>query len=135
MGGIHKAISPDFTNQDFTPFDDTPGIFDNNVFKKSLEGKCALKLDCDIANDPDIRPFVQLYASDQNAFFNQYAESFPKLTGLTNSNLDQPIDINVAVHAHLFTEGTISTKNSTSSASSVTGLLVLAFNFLKIFAF
>ena len=119
MGGVHKAISPTLTNQDFTPFDDTPGVFDNNVFKKALEGKCALKLDCDIANDPDTRPFVQLYASDQNAFFKQYAESFPKMIGLTSSKLDPPIDIKVPVHEHLYKEGTVVNNSSSSGTSSL----------------
>ena len=129
MGGVHKAISPRLTNQDFLPFDDTPGVFDNNVFKKSLEGKCALKLDCDIAKDPDTRPFVELYASNQEAFFKQYAESFPKLMGLTHSTLDQPMDINVPVHEHLFEEGSLPSNKTSDALKSCIPFLLCALNF------
>lgn len=133
MGGVHKAISPTLTDKDFAPFDDTPGVFDNQVFKKSLAGQCTLQVDCDIANDPDTRPFVELYASDQEAFFKQYAESFPKMIDLTTSNLDPPIDIKVPVHANLFKEGTMdsnTTKAATSSASSINVFSLLTFLFL-----
>lgn len=135
MGGVHKAISPSLTNQDFAPFDDTPGIFDNNVFKKSLNGQCTLQLDCDIAKDPDTRPFVELYAADQEAFFKQYAESFPKMVGLTTANLDPEIDIKVPVHYNLFKEGTLknNSTNSTSSSSSSAVGLSLASLLLTIF--
>lgn len=132
MGGVHKAISPSLTNQVFTPFDDTPGIFDNNVFKRSLNGQCALQVDCEIAKDPDTRPFVELFAADQEAFFKQYAESFPKMIGFTTSALEPEIDIKVPVHYNLVKEGTMGT-NTTSSASSsalglsLVGLFVLSF--------
>jgi hypothetical protein len=59
MGGVHKANSPEVTNQTFVPFDDTAGIFDNHVFKYTLKNKCAIPLDCDIANDPVLRPIVE----------------------------------------------------------------------------
>lgn len=61
MGGVHGAISPQVTNETFIPFDDTPGIFDNNVFIKTLAGKCALPVDCAIASDPETRPTIELY--------------------------------------------------------------------------
>ena len=79
MGGVHKAISPTLTNETFVPFDDTPGIFDNDVFKQTLAGKCPVPVDCQIANDPALRPIVQLYAKDQDAFFKQYVISFQKM--------------------------------------------------------
>ena len=57
--GVHGAISPQITNETFVPFDDTPGIFDNHVFHKSLRSECALPIDCDIASDPELRPIVE----------------------------------------------------------------------------
>jgi hypothetical protein len=59
MGGVHAMNSPNVTNRTFTPFDDTAGIFDNHIFKFVLENKCAAPIDCDIANDPVLRPIVQ----------------------------------------------------------------------------
>ncbi|KAJ1341781.1 hypothetical protein BSLG_003676 [Batrachochytrium salamandrivorans] len=49
------------TNKTFVPFDLTPGVFDNDVFKRVLQGICAVPVDCDIANDPELRPIVQLH--------------------------------------------------------------------------
>jgi cytochrome c peroxidase len=61
LGGAHRENSPSLTDQPFVPFDDTPGIFDNNIFKFSLQGKCIIQFDCDVANDPELRPIVQRY--------------------------------------------------------------------------
>lgn len=61
MGGVHGAISPTITKEKFVPFDDTPGVFDNDVFKQTLAGKCAIPVDCAIAQDPELRPFIELY--------------------------------------------------------------------------
>jgi hypothetical protein len=59
LGGAHQRNSPGITNKEFVPFDDTPGIFDNHIFRFSLQGKCIVQFDCDIANDPEMRPLVQ----------------------------------------------------------------------------
>ncbi|KAI8903030.1 heme peroxidase [Gorgonomyces haynaldii] len=59
MGGAHRRISPHATKKDFQPFDDTPGIFDNNIFKKALNGACILNIDCQIAKDPELKPLIQ----------------------------------------------------------------------------
>jgi hypothetical protein len=61
LGGAHQRNSPGITSKDFVPFDDTPGIFDNHIFRFSLEGKCIVQFDCDVANDPEMRPLVQRY--------------------------------------------------------------------------
>jgi hypothetical protein len=60
MGGIHGRHSPTLTDKEFVPFDDTPGVFDNNVFKKVLAGYCPVPVDCDIAADPEMRPHIEL---------------------------------------------------------------------------
>jgi L-ascorbate peroxidase len=102
MGGIHGKNSPSLTSKPFVPFDDTPGIFDNNVFKKTLEGYCPVPIDCEIANDPALRPLVQRYADDQQAFFDQYAFSFRKLIDQTSSPLGQPQSLNIPLHVGLY---------------------------------
>lgn len=108
MGGLHGRHSPTLTDKEFVPFDDTPGVFDNNVFKKTLIGYCPVPVDCDIANDPEMRPFVELFARDQNAFFNQYAISFQKLIELSPVPLDSnPTVLKVPVHQFLYEEGSI----------------------------
>ena len=48
IGGVHPGLS----------FDETPGSFDNLIFRKSLRGKCTLPIECQIAQDPDLRPYV-----------------------------------------------------------------------------
>ncbi|KAI9346130.1 heme peroxidase [Obelidium mucronatum] len=53
-----------------------PGIFDNDVFKQTLKGNCLLNIDCGIAQDPELRPLVELYAADEQAFFKQYENLF-----------------------------------------------------------
>jgi hypothetical protein len=37
LGGVHNVITPHATKEEFAPFDDTPGVFDNNIFKNSLQ--------------------------------------------------------------------------------------------------
>ncbi|KAH6574044.1 hypothetical protein BASA61_003663 [Batrachochytrium salamandrivorans] len=105
MGGVHGAISPLVTNKTFVPFDLTPGVFDNDVFKRVLQGICAVPVDCDIANDPELRPIVQLYATDQQAFFKQYATSFAKLIS-QGTRLGPSISLVIDVHNNLMAEGT-----------------------------
>jgi L-ascorbate peroxidase len=122
MGGIHGKNTPSLTNEPFVPFDDTPGIFDNNVFQQTLKGRCPVPMDCEIANDPELRPIVMKYASDQKAFFDQYAVSFKKLTGQTRSKLGSPQNIFVPLHTALFSSinqlpGS-NTSNVTGSAKS-----------------
>lgn len=121
MGGIHQRNSPEVTNSQFTPGDTTPGVFDNDVFHQVLLGKCAIPIDCQIALDPDMRPIVQEFAKDQAAFFTQYAISFPKMSALTNSTLQNPVELNIPVHANLVAEGTIKHTTTTMPNNSAVG--------------
>ncbi|KAI8611434.1 heme peroxidase [Chytriomyces sp. MP71] len=100
LGGAHAAISPLLTNKTFVPFDSTPGIFDNDVFKQVLAGNCVNPFDCTMARNADLKPYVQLYASNQTAFFTQYQASFEKMLALTASPLSQPIHLNITCFAH-----------------------------------
>ncbi|KAJ3108301.1 hypothetical protein HDU96_007556 [Phlyctochytrium bullatum] len=108
LGGAHKAITPSVTTETFAPFDDTPGTFDNNIFRKILQGKCVLPIDCAFAQDADLLPYINLYATNQDAFFTQYAQSMEKMMGLTRSKLSEPVpDLPIGVHQNL-AEGDLS---------------------------
>ncbi|ORY44495.1 heme peroxidase [Rhizoclosmatium globosum] len=109
LGGAHAAISPLLTSKTFAPFDKTPGVFDNDIFKQTLAGNCLVPLDCKMAADATLRPYVQQYANDQNAFFAQYSISFAKLLALTGSKLSAPVGVNITVHTNLVQEGTFPT--------------------------
>ncbi|KAI9346133.1 heme peroxidase [Obelidium mucronatum] len=108
IGGVHKAISPHAAgNEKFKPFDTTPGIFDNDVFKQAVKGKCVLNVDCGIAKDPELKPIVQLYADNQTAFFEQYKVSYVKMTtvGQTGYANWASFHLNISVHENLVAEG------------------------------
>ena len=68
------------------PWTKEPLKFDNSYFVELLQGETEglLKLPTDIAllDDPAFRPFVELYAKDEDAFFKDYAESHKKLSEL-----------------------------------------------------
>lgn len=119
MGGVHAAISPTLTNQTFVPFDSTPGIFDNDVFKQTLNGYCPLPFDCAVATDPTLRGYVQLYAANQTAFFEQYAKSYSKMVAL-GRNLATTVSVSIPVHANLVPEGSVASMVSSSIVASST---------------
>ncbi|KAI3698846.1 hypothetical protein L2E82_42707 [Cichorium intybus] len=68
------------------PWTREPLKFDNSYFVELLKGESEglLKLPTDIAllDDPAFRPYVELYAKDEDAFFNDYAVSHKKLSEL-----------------------------------------------------
>ena len=68
------------------PWTREPLKFDNSYFVELLKGESEglLKLPTDIAllDDPVFRPYVELYAKDEDAFFNDYALSHKKLSEL-----------------------------------------------------
>nr|AOM63227.1 ascorbate peroxidase [Silybum marianum] len=68
------------------PWTREPLKFDNSYFVELLKGESEglLKLPTDIAllDDPTFRPYVELYAKDEDAFFNDYATSHKKLSEL-----------------------------------------------------
>ncbi|KAJ3072782.1 hypothetical protein HDU98_002942 [Podochytrium sp. JEL0797] len=123
MGGARKAISPTVTNETFAPFDDTPGVFDNHIFKQVLTGKCILPIDCAFAKIPALRSIIQSFANNQSAFFEQYAISLDKMLNLTTSTLSDPIAIIIKQHADVIAQGSVGmvtngTAVITSGASS-----------------
>ncbi|KAI3728951.1 hypothetical protein L6452_17596 [Arctium lappa] len=68
------------------PWTREPLKFDNSYFVELLKGESEglLKLPTDIAllDDPAFRHYVELYAKDEDAFFNDYATSHKKLSEL-----------------------------------------------------
>ncbi|KAI9333446.1 heme peroxidase, partial [Obelidium mucronatum] len=101
LGGAHAGISPKITNAAFLPFDSTPGVFDNDIFKQVLAGNCVIPIDCAFAKDPELLPYIKQYANDQALFFQQYAISFEKMLNLSPSNLSDPVSIFIKRHADL----------------------------------
>ncbi|EEF31563.1 uncharacterized protein LOC8263921 isoform X2 [Ricinus communis] len=68
------------------PWTKEPLKFDNSYFVELLKGETEglLKLPTDKAllEDPEFRPYVELYAKDEEAFFKDYAESHKRLSEL-----------------------------------------------------
>ncbi|XP_059293029.1 L-ascorbate peroxidase 3-like isoform X1 [Lycium ferocissimum] len=68
------------------PWTKEPLKFDNSYFvellKEDSEGLLKLPTDKALVEDPQFRPFVELYAKDEEAFFRDYAESHKKLSEL-----------------------------------------------------
>ncbi|KAI8925834.1 heme peroxidase [Entophlyctis helioformis] len=133
LGGAHAGISPHVTSEPFVPFDSTPGIFDNDIFKQLLAGNCRLNVDCGIANDPELRPLVEKYAADQAAFFAQFAASYGKMTGFTRSQImKEHVKLIIPLHKNLVQEGTVNvtfpSKTTTTAAvvSKATSTAVVA---------
>jgi hypothetical protein len=117
LGGVHRAISPHATNQTFEAFDETPGIFDNNIFQRSLENNCRLRVDCSIAADPELRPIVEEFANDEQSFFTQYKISYQKMTAV-GANLLNYVHLDIPLHKNLREEGTIGGITRTTTQSS-----------------
>ncbi|KAJ3196826.1 hypothetical protein HK101_007546 [Irineochytrium annulatum] len=78
MGGAHGGVTPSVTSLDFQPFDDTPTVFDNNIFKKLLANPrdCVLPIDCNMAQDPDLQFLLRAWAQDESSFFSAYHSAF-----------------------------------------------------------
>ncbi|KAJ1540090.1 hypothetical protein HK405_012025 [Cladochytrium tenue] len=118
MGGAHASITPKVTNESFAPFDSTPGVFDNDIWKRVLNNTCVLPIDCLFASDSELLPYIQLYADNETAFFEQYSISLQKMMELSNSSLGDVVDLSIGVHTSLVAEGTYPKTSTSSSASS-----------------
>ncbi|KNA18298.1 hypothetical protein SOVF_072210 [Spinacia oleracea] len=68
------------------PFTEQPLKFDNsyyvNLRKPDIPGLVKFPSDKVLAEDPDFRRYVQLYAKDEKVFFAHYAESHKKMSEL-----------------------------------------------------
>ncbi|KAK8497450.1 hypothetical protein V6N12_016974 [Hibiscus sabdariffa] len=58
----------------------TPNKFDNLYYQNLPKGLGLLESDHGLYNDPRTRPFVELYAKDQNKFFQDFAKAMQKLS-------------------------------------------------------
>ncbi|RKO84981.1 hypothetical protein BDK51DRAFT_48461, partial [Blyttiomyces helicus] len=93
---VHNAFNPDLTRLPFAPFDSTPEVFDNDIFKQALLGKCLVPFDCFLAETEPYKGFVQQFAKDENAFLNQYSESFNFFLSFSDSQLsDLPLNLTI----------------------------------------
>ncbi|BAT94602.1 hypothetical protein LR48_Vigan588s001200 [Vigna angularis] len=83
----------------------TPGRFDNAYFQNVMNGLGLLTSDSLLGVDPRTKPYVELYAKDQQAFFNDFVKAMEKLSvfqvktgkqGEVRSRCDQFNNINSA---------------------------------------
>ena len=58
----------------------TPSKFDNMYYQNLQRGLGLLESDNALLKNPRTRPFVQLYATNQTAFFNDFARAMEKLS-------------------------------------------------------
>jgi L-ascorbate peroxidase len=68
------------------PFTPDPWVFSNSYFIQLLahqEGALLLS-DQALVNDPELRPFVELYAEDEARFLADFADAFRRLSWLGN---------------------------------------------------
>ncbi|KAM5581551.1 peroxidase 63-like [Rosa sericea] len=80
--GLRNACADVQKNPTLSVFNDvmTPNKFDNAYFQNLPKGLGLLKSDHALFNDPRTRPFVELYAKDQNSFFYAFARAMEKLS-------------------------------------------------------
>lgn len=78
-----KKVCANYTKDpSMSAFNDvfTPGKFDNMYFKNLPRGLGLLSSDNALVKDPRTKPFVQLYASNQTKFFNDFSRAMEKLS-------------------------------------------------------
>ncbi|KAL2335613.1 hypothetical protein Fmac_016826 [Flemingia macrophylla] len=80
--GLLKACADYHNNPTLSVFNDvmTPNKFDNVYFQNLPKGLGVLKSDHALYSDPVTRPFVQSFATDQDAFFRVFATAMQKLS-------------------------------------------------------
>lgn len=80
--GLGKACSNYHKDPSLSVFNDlmTPNKFDNVYFQNLPKGFGILKSDRVLYTDPRTKPYVELYARDQNAFFTDFAKAMQKLS-------------------------------------------------------
>jgi catalase (peroxidase I) len=69
-----------------TQFDDTPGQFDTNIFKKILDNSAILPSDKIMNTDKDMREKMNDFIKEPKDFKNQFCESFHKMVNLGQSD-------------------------------------------------
>ncbi|KAB1223060.1 Peroxidase 63 [Morella rubra] len=79
--GLQNACADYRKNPTLSVFNDimTPNKFDNMYFKNLPKGLGLLKSDHGLYNDRRTRPFVEMYAADENKFFEAFGKAMEKL--------------------------------------------------------
>ncbi|KAJ1547790.1 hypothetical protein HK096_011325 [Nowakowskiella sp. JEL0078] len=95
LGGANISVGSIGFGQDGSngkAFDSTQLSFDNQIFKKALTTPMVLDSDNLILGESGAMSLVQLYASNQSAFFDAYAEVYIKMVEMGHSNLGCRLD-------------------------------------------
>ncbi|RWV92789.1 hypothetical protein GW17_00044800 [Ensete ventricosum] len=79
---LQKACANYVEDPTIAAFNDvmTPGKFDNMYYQNLLRGLGLLASDTALAVDPRTKSFVQLYAANQTAFFEDFSHAMEKLS-------------------------------------------------------
>ncbi|CAL9105798.1 peroxidase 31-like [Musa acuminata AAA Group] len=79
---LQKACANYVEDPTIAAFNDvmTPGKFDNLYYQNLLRGLGLLASDTALAADPRTKSFVQLYAANQTAFFEDFSHAMEKLS-------------------------------------------------------
>ncbi|KAL6983612.1 peroxidase [Sarracenia purpurea var. burkii] len=78
-----RKLCTDYTKHpSMSAFNDvmTPGIFDNVYYSNLQKGLGLLASDQVLASDSRTKPYVDLYAANQTAFFNDFARAMEKVS-------------------------------------------------------
>lgn len=79
---LRDACADYHNNPTLSVFNDvmTPNKFDNKYFDNLPKGLGILSSDRALVSDPRTKPFAEMYAKDQNAFFEAFARAMEKLS-------------------------------------------------------
>ncbi|KAL7232475.1 hypothetical protein ACSBR2_010492 [Camellia fascicularis] len=80
--GLRKACADYHKNPTLSVSNDimTPNKFDNMYFQNLPKGLGLLSSDRGLYSDPRTRPYVEMYAANQNAFFEAFSRAMEKLS-------------------------------------------------------
>ncbi|KAM1521263.1 hypothetical protein ACFX15_011131 [Malus domestica] len=80
--GLRKLCANHTTNPGMSAFNDvmTPGKFDNLYFQNLQRGLGLLATDHALGTDPRTKPFVDLYATNQAKFFEDFTQAIQRVS-------------------------------------------------------
>ncbi|CAO2829087.1 unnamed protein product [Amaranthus hypochondriacus] len=92
--GLKKLCANYTKDHTMAAFNDviTPGKFDNMYYKNLQRGLGLLAADQALADDPRTKPIVDVYAENENAFFNDFAKAMQKV-GMLDIKTDKDGEI------------------------------------------
>ncbi|KAJ4838614.1 Peroxidase 65 [Turnera subulata] len=92
--GLKKLCENYTTDPTMSAYNDvmTPGKFDNMYFRNLKRGLGLLASDQALAEDERTKPFVELYAENETAFFKDFAKAMEK-TSLTKIKTEKDGDV------------------------------------------